>query len=367
MRIFLKGTPEQSALIKALGHKNTEISRAASEILGAFAQQVVSKVILQAGVANRIFIDLPYNEDDAPTFPIDLYADADKQYLTTWSQTVGGGIPTSRQWGEKEMYFDTYRIDGAFAFDKKYVRKSRFDVVSLAIERMGQEVLYKQELNAFAVLLTALAEARTNGADHVISAAGSDFVLADLSALITLSKRINSAWTGGTPAMGSARGLTDLIVSPEIMEDVRAFAFNPINTKAPDGSAITSSDTGIPLDDITRREIFKNVGMSEIYGVNLIEMHEFGVGANRLYNYLFDQAAGSGITFNSATEEILVGLDLSGNAFVRPVATNSDSGDTFTVLPDDQFPARSDTIGWYGRMEEGRVVTDARKLMGIIV
>lgn len=373
MSIKFKGTPEQIALAKAISSSNLQVAQAAKEIFAGFAQETIQKLILQAGVANMIYSDSPFDEDDVPTYPVDLFADAGKGYLTTWSQTYAGGMPTSRTWGTKEMYFDTYDIQGAFALDKKYLRKARLDVLAKHIERMGQEILYKQELNAFVVLLTALVQARqSSGADHIITSAGeSNFVLADLSSLITLSKRINAAWTGGTPTTSSARGLTDLLVSPEIMEQVRAFAFNPLNTKAPGGGAVSGSDTGIPLDDITRREIFTNVGMSEIYGINLVELYE--LGTSRTYNTLFDQLVGSatvahgGTTFVDADDEILIGLDLTRNAFVRPVARNAETGGTFTMLPDDQFPARANTVGWYGGLQEGRICVDARAVMGLVV
>jgi len=71
--------------------------------------------------------------------------------------------------------------------------------------------------------------------------------------------------------------------------------------------------------------------------------------------------------FNPSNDEILVGLDLSKDAFVRPVARNSESGGTFTALPDDQFVARQDKVGFYGSLEEGRVCLDGRAVAGLIV
>ena len=50
----------------------------------------------------------------------------------------------------------------------------------------------------------------------------------------------------------------------------------------------------------------------------------------------------------TANQEIIVGVDRSVEAFVRPVARNSETGSTFTALPDDQFAARQDKTGFYG-------------------
>ena len=61
----------------------------------------------------------------------------------------------------------------------------------------------------------------------------------------------------------------------------------------------------------------------------------------------------------------MVGVDRSVEAFVRPVARNSDTGGTFTALPDDQYALRQDKVGFYGGVEEGRVLLDARAIVGL--
>ena len=54
------------------------------------------------------------------------------------------------------------------------------------------------------------------------------------------------------------------------------------------------------------------------------------------------------MTFAS-DDKILVGVDLSREAFIRPVLVK-DGGGTFTALPDDQFVARQErlasTVTW---------------------
>ena len=59
-------------------------------------------------------------------------------------------------------------------------------------------------------------------------------------------------------------------------------------------------------------------------------------------------------------------LIVSTDAFVRPVARNSETGATFTALPDDQYATRQDKIGFYGGIEEGRVLLDARAIVGLV-
>jgi hypothetical protein len=355
MKLKLKNTPEQVELIKAMGSRDASVAREATQAFAAFIGPVVSKVLMQAGTASAVYSDLPYDEDDNPSIPLDLWVGEGEGYTTVWSQNVAGGLPTSNVEGFSEMKVATYRLDSAVSMLKRYVRRGRLDVVSKAVERMTNEVLVKQERNAWAVVLKALSDAQSNGADHLERITGGALTLGGLNNLITLVKRINTSYAGGTT--DSTYGLTDLFVSPEIKGDIRAFAYNQV----------TNTATDLPAG--VREEIYRNAGAQEIYGITIHELVELGVG--KKYNTVFDEmlAAGpnSAQAFVPSTDEILVGLDLSKDAFVRPVARNSESGGTFTALPDDQFVARQDKVGFYGSLEEGRVCLDGRAVAGLIV
>ena len=282
-------------------------------------------------------------------------------------------------------------MDSAVSFLKRYARRARLDVVGKAVERMAQEVLVKQERNGWAVILKALAEAKDgsggSAGDHILtSTAENIFQLDDLNRLMTLNKRLNQSFVNGTPDDVYSQGVTDLYVSPEIVEQIRAFAYNPMNTRhghttdagTSGSSALVSS---IALPDNMRERVYSAAGMGEIYGVNIVEMREFGVAQK--YNALFDSLSsasighdGSGGTdaFNaSGTDEILVGIDNSRGAFIRPIATaedsvhNDPSGGSFVTLADDQWNQRSEKLGFYGYLEEGRVCLDARAINGLVV
>jgi hypothetical protein len=174
---------------------------------------------------------------------------------------------------------------------------------------------------------------------------------------MTLVKRINTSYAAGST--DSSYGLTDLFVSPEIKGDIRAFAYN----------AVTNAGTDLPAG--VREDIYRNAGTQEIYGISIHELVEFGVGKkyNTLFNSFYGGTNGGSPDFDGGNsgDEILVGLDLSKDAFVRPVARNSETGGTFTALPDDQFTTRADKVGFYGSLEEGRVCLDGRAVAGLIV
>ena len=133
------------------------------------------------------------------------------------------------------------------------------------------------------------------------------------------------------------------------------------------------------LPESMREEIYKNAGMQNIFGVNIVQMIEMGV--SKKYNTLFDYyanagsytyatlAGGGSAAFADASQQLLIAIDNSRRAFLRPVARGTEAqGATFTVLPDDQWNlARLDKAGFFGSLEEGRVCLDARSTSGIIV
>ena len=375
MKLKLKNTPEQIELIKAIGSRNPAVSREASESFAAFLGPVIQKVLMSAGTASQVYTDAEYDEDDSPSYPLDLYYGQADNHVSVWSQNVAGGLPTSQIEGMQELKISTYRLDSAVSFNKQYARKARLDVLSAAIERMANEVLIKQERNAWAVILKALAEASTtpkggSALKHVVgSSVESEFVLNDLNKLMTRSKRLNESYSGNTAVAPYSNGITHLYLSPEMKEKIRAFAFNPLRTDA--NAALTRGDQTVP--DSVREQIFRSAGSEELFGIKLIELIELGL--DKKYNILFNQMIGTntlpgggGGSFVQADDEILVGIDQSRGAFIRPVARQAESGGTFTSLPDDQFAVnRVDKVGFYGFLEEGRVCIDSRAVAGIAV
>jgi hypothetical protein len=386
MRIEIERTEENVALLKALASRKPAEREAAHLSLAEFIGPVIQQVINQAPTLSNLFRTLEFDEDSNPSIPLDLYTDVtDEDYIRVWSQAEPGGLPYNQPTPPtQELKFMTYTLDSAIAFNQKYAQQSRLDVVAKSMERMFQEILLKQERNSAGIILRALALASTdiNGSAtrHVIRSQNpNQFILDDFNRLFTLTKRIKPAWSGGTPIGGAKRGLTDLIVSPEVVEYLRGLAYNPINTKAgvlsgTDSAGYASSVVTLP--DSMREQVYNTAGVPEFYGVNIMEINELGVGYK--YNDLFDAFAGSisypnhpgtsaGTTFDGTAEEIVIGLDLSVDSMLRPVIRDGETGSQFVVESDDQFVKRQKKIGFYGSLEESRILTDDRVLTGCIV
>jgi hypothetical protein len=375
MKISLKRTPEQIELIKAMASRNRQVAYEAQVALAEFIGPVLAEVINNAPTLSNLFTQLQFNADDNPSIPLDLYYDiSDEDYITVYSQSVAGGLPQNQVLPTvSEMKIATYTLDSALSFDRRYAAKSRMDVVSKTFTRMAQEILLKQERTSANLLMTALGAAETNTLQHLISAttAGS-FLLNDFNNLITRARRINTSFSKGTPeGAANARGITDLIISPELENSIRAMAYNPINTKGAGGAALVGTQpnsNGIAAPDEMRMALYNSAGLPEFYGVSLMVINELGIGQK--YNTVFGavyQPTGGDITFNASTQQIAVGLDRGRESLIRATAIDSESGSEFTLIADDQYSIRQNKIGYFGSLEEGRMVLDNRALLGVIV
>jgi len=374
MKITLKRTPEQIELVKAMASRNRTVAYEAQVALAEFIGPVLAEVINNAPTISNLFTSLQFNADDNPSIPLDLYYDInDEDYVKVYSQSHAGGLPTNQVLPTaSELKVATYSLDTAVSFDRRYAAKSRMDVVSKTFTRVAQEILAKQETTSASLVMGSLADAETNSTKHVrasSTATGKRFLLDDINKMMTLSKRINGSFLGGTPAAGQARGITDLIVSPEVVEELRSMAYNPINTKGSPAGGTTAD--GIAATDELRNAVYNSAGLPEFYGISIMEILELGVG--KKFTSLFSTAAGT-TDYGAAgdgqwdtTDDLVVGLDRSRESLVRAVAVDADNGGEFNLIADDQYSIRQQKIGYFGSLEEGRMVLDDRALVGTIV
>jgi hypothetical protein len=366
MKIKLnKEDAKQAELIRLAGDRNKAVSLAAMEVLAKFVGPIIQQVIDRGSLSDLIYTTLEYNQDESPSIPLDLYVDKRVDYINTWSMVIPGGLPTNEIQGLTEMKFKTYEIDSAVSMLKKFARVAGLEHVSRALNRMAQEILVKQEINRWTPALAAAATATTNGLSHMITSTTAGLLqLDDFNRLLVRGRLISSAFDGGTPATSSARGVTDIFISPTDLADVRAFAYNPMNTRTVDGTTGTpaGSSTAMPLPDGVREEIYRSAGTPEIFGISLHEVLEFETtGA---YSLIFDSFYAG--TFNPGTHSLVLGVDMTREGALAPVETG-DGGSRVGVFVDDQFVARTEKIGWYSKVVGGAVIVDDRQFSGIIL
>lgn len=378
MKITLKRTDEQIELIKAMASKNRDVAYEAQAALAEFMAPVVAEVINQAPVLSNLFSTFSFDADSNPSLPLDLYYDITAEdYIQVYSTTIPGGLPTNHVLPTaSELKFTTYTLDSAVSFDRRYAAQSRLDVVGKTMTRVAQEVLMKQQTTSASLVMGSLAAATTPGVPaigagtagaHVQPAnVAGQFLLADLNAMLTRAKRANAAWTKGTPVGGEGNvGITDIMVSPEIVEQIRAMSYNPVNTRGGQGDAAAGDgETAFPIaaPESVRSAMWGNAGLPTFYGINIMEVNELGV--NGRFTNVYDAAS----PLESATgKDLVVGLNLSKDSLLRAVALDSESGAEFTLMADDQYSIRQQKIGFFGSVEEGRMVIDTRALFGVAV
>jgi hypothetical protein len=373
--INIKRTPEQVALVKQLGSKNKVESMAAQEAFAAFISDVLLQVVEAAPVISNLYTTKSYAEGTSPSLPLDVMFDIrDAGYLQVWTQTIAGGLPTNFVHGLDELMVSVYSLDSAVSMGKKYARNARLDVVAAVLERLAQEILIKQETNGASILLKASADARQQGTTSpqiIKTATANVFTLDDLNRLITLAARSRPSWVGSTPVTNNA--ITDLIGSPEFMEQIRSIAYQPVNTRvttAGAGAATYLAGGVIAAPESVRESVWNTAGVPNFFGINLTQVYNYGVG--RSYNSLFGNFIGStqfdgSSTFTASSDEVITALNLnSPNVLVRLVQ-EGEGGGRLEVLPDDSFPARVDKLGFSASLVEGRVMLDQRAVVSAVM
>jgi len=380
MNIKIKNTPEQVALVKAMASHDRNVALEAQAAVATLMGPVLNEIINNAISIGNLYETKSFDWDDNPSLPLDLFHDiTDEDYIEVHSVQSAGGLPYSQVFpAHNELKFSLYSLDAALAFDRKYAAKSRLDVVSKTFTRMAQEVQLKQEKTAFNVLARALIAADTKfssaaaaAGNHAIGSTTENvFQLDDLNRWITRTKRINASFSTGTPTTGSKVGVTDILVSPEMVEQLRSMSYNPVNVRA---FPNTDESTAMPAPESLREKLYSAAGLPSFYGINVIEILELGVGMR--FNAIFGAldtgndivGGGNTGTFDNTADELLLGIDRARGGLIRPTQRDEWSNSDFSVEVDSQFSNRQRKIGFYGSIQEGRVVVEDRALSACIV
>jgi len=121
-----------------------------------------------------------------------------------------------------------------------------------------------------------------------------------------------------------------------------------------------------------RNRIFNSAGLPSLFDTDLHQYNELGVG--QIYNNVFANYAtgtyagyggGNGAVFNSATEQVVIGLNLDWQALISLTQVDL-GGAEWSLQADDQYPLRDDAIGWFGSQSSGYVSVDNRDKVGIV-
>lgn len=240
-----------------------------------------------------------------------------------------GSVPMRQVEGD-EVWVPTFVIANGISWPLRYARDARWDVVARAVEVLRKGMVRKINEDGWHTILAAV-DARGLGVFD--SQAGNGQFTKELVSKMKTSMTRNA---GGN---GQAGVLTDLYVSMEAVEDIRAWDISEI-------------------DDVTRREILNSAGtnMMRLYGVLIHAMTELGVG-QEYTNYLTTVLGRSVTGLHAGDEEFVIGLDLSTNdSFVMPVR------EELQVFPNEALHIQQ-KAGLYCWQEHGFSILDVRRCL----
>jgi hypothetical protein len=271
-------------------------------------------------------------------YPLDFVRPGYEDDFVAFTLPKTGRIPERHVEGD-ELWVPTFRIANAIDWDIRYAEQARFDVIMRAVKVYEAGFVRKLNSDGWRTIMAA-----ADGRGLIVTASGAaPFTAATVVPTPAqgqftkeLVSRMRTAMTRGAGGNGNAGRLTDLYMSMEAMEDIRAW------------------DT-TDIDEFTRREIFvnKEYGLATIYGVVLHEMTEFGVGQE--YQAFLTDIIGRQLPSNTA--EFVCGLDLSTmDSFVMPIRKELET-------LDDPALYRQQRMGIYGWQELGFAVLDSRRVM----
>ena len=277
-------------------------------------------------------------------YPLDFVKPGNEDEFIAFTLPKQGRLPERHVEGD-ELWVPTFEIGNSIDWSLKYAREARFDVIMRAIRVYEAGFVRKINSDGWRTILGA-----ADGRGLVVTAAGSSaapFTGSTITPGATagtftkeLISRMKTAMTRGAGGNGNAGRLTDVYLSMEAMEDIRAWDVDDI-------------------DEFTRREIFvsKEYGLASIYGVVLHEMTEFGEGQEYEEFLEVTLTRAHQVVASATLKEFCIGLDLSTmDSFVSPIRQELETYE-------DPALYRERRAGVYGWMEHGFSVLDSRRVL----
>lgn len=330
-------SPKVVNALRATASSDTQLREAAQRAFAAELQSPIRKGVFDRDNLGNIFERQLLAPGAQANYPLDFIKPGEEDNFIAFTMPKQGRVPERHVEGD-ELWVPTFRIANAIDWDIRYAEEARFDVIMRAIRVYEAGFVRKINSDGWRTLLGA-ADGRglvvANGAAAPFT--GSTLTPTPAAGQFTkeLISQMRTAMTRGAGGNGNAGRLTDVYLSLEAMEDIRAWDVDEI-------------------DEFTRREIFvsREYGLASIYGVVLHEMTEFGE-EQEYEAFLTDTLARTHTTLS----EWCIGLDLSTmDSFVMPIRKQLETYE-------DPALYRQQRAGIYGWMEHGFAVLDPRRIL----
>lgn len=328
--MFKQRDPRMDQVLVNSGSGDYSVAQANMRELTKALELPLRKGIMPGNTLQGIFEPADFRTARSVEFPIDFVQPGTEGDYTAYVIPNCGYIPHMTVQGDY-VTVPTYMVGNSIDWCLKYARDANWNVVERASRVFRDGVSKKLNDDGWHVILAA-------GLDRNIivtdSAAGAGQFTKRLVSLAKVVMRRNG---GGNSTSVNRGELTDVVMSPEAMEDIRNWNVDQV-------------------DEVTRREIFTapgDQGLTRLFGVNLMVLDELGQGQE--YELYYENELGG--TLPAGDIELLIGLDLRNrDSLVMPVRQELE-------VFDDPTLHRQMKAGFYGWLEIGFAVLDSRRVL----
>lgn len=324
---ILESTPEMDQLlIKASSNNYRESLDATAELAKAITLPL-RQGILDGDVVSDLFEPVRLNTGVSAEWPLDFIAPGSEKNFVAYTIPNHGTLPQKTVEGDY-VQIPMYEIGGSIDMLLKYARDARWDVVDRAMTALRSQFTQKNNDDGLQTIVAAAFD--RNIIVYDADANSGQFT----KRAVSLGKTIMRRNSGGNSASTNRGRLTDILLSPEAVEDIRNWGIDQV-------------------DEVTRREIYVagEGSLNRVFGVNLRDLDELGEGQS-LQLFYTGQLGG---TLPAGDVEVAIGLDLSkSDSFVHPIREG-------LQIFEDESLHRSRKMGWYGWTEGGWGALDGRR------
>lgn len=328
--MFKNEAKDQLRVLLKKATSGNESERRASAIEITRALEVpIREAVLSADIVTNIFTPEDYSQNPDVRYPVDGIAPGQEAEYYAYVMPSHGNIP-SRRFEADYVMIPTYRIASSIDTELKMIRDANWSVVNRMIQILEAGFVKKMNDDGWQTILAAATNrnVRVNDPD---GAAG-QFT----PRLISLMKTVMRRNAGGNATSIKRGRLTDMYVSPEALDDIRAWGLDLIPDAAR-ARIFYSADDGADI--------------LNVYGVRLHGYDEFGAGQE--YQAYYTDVLGG--TLAASDTELVLGLDQQFNdSFVHPVVEQ-------VQLFEDNTTHRQGLFSMYGYAEIGFGVLDSRR------
>jgi hypothetical protein len=316
-------------LFQKAGSGNPQERHAAAIEITKALNVPIREAILSASILSDIYTPEDFRENPDIRYPVDGLLPGQESEYYAYVMPNHGRIPAKRFETDYVM-IPTYRVANAIDATIQSLRRVNWPMINRMIEILEAGFVKKMNDDGWQTILAAATNRniRVNDPD----AAASQFT----PRLVSLMKTVMRRNAGGNATSLKRGKLTDLYVSPEALDDIRAWGLDLIPDAARTRIFYSNDDGGDLLN---------------VYGVRLHGYDEFGAG-QEYQSYYTDLLGG---TLAGSDTELVVGLDQQFNdSFVHPIVQEVE-------LTEDANLHREGLFGMYGSAEIGFAVLDSRR------